>query len=287
MGCALAPGRPCMNLRIGLTGGRGALGRVLQAAWPGVDWRIFSGDVRDFDSVVQWIDGSEGIDAVLHLAAVVPTARVEGDPLVAFETNAGGTLHVMEALRRKANRPWVFLASTSHVYPASDRPLDETTPPAPSSLYGATKLEAEGIALAFARWYELPVCVGRIFSYTAPGQHESFLVPGLRKRIAAAAKGATLELRGARQVRDFVPAHSIASAVALLSEKRAEGIYNIGSGSGISIIDLARLIATSMGRTDVNFAAASTESGGLVADIHRLLDLGWEGSGSINEAIGG
>lgn len=248
-------------MKIGITGATGVLGRSVREHWPSVSWHPFTGDIRDLAAVRQWADVE--VDAVLHLAAIVPVTAVEADPGAAFDVNVRGTWNVMLSLR--ARDVWTFLASSSHVYS--------------SSLYGVTKMLAEKTAEALG-----PVCVGRIFSFSAPSQREPYLLPSLVRRISAAEPNAELVVRGGHNVRDFLTTRAIVSAIRTLYEHRATGVYDIGSGDGITVLDVARRLATRLGRTDLSIITHDEQSDSLVADASRLRSLGWNAS-SIDELL--
>jgi nucleoside-diphosphate-sugar epimerase len=73
------------------------------------------------------------LDGIFHFAAMVPTIEVDKDPLKAMRVNALGTLNLLEICRlrfSKENCPWIFVASTSHVYASSSEQqfVSETSP---------------------------------------------------------------------------------------------------------------------------------------------------------------
>lgn len=254
--------------RVGLTGPRGTLARVLQSCWPEVEWVAYQGDVLEFEALQRWASGAR-LDALLHLAAIVPTNRVEADPRRAFLVNVAGTVNVLEAVRC----PWVFLASSSHVYGSSPDPHSEDSALDPLSLYGKTKTSAEEWARVLSQRHGQKLCIGRIFSYTDPAQDASFLVPGLFRRIAAAPQ--QLEVFGLEGSRDFLSAREVARLIGELCQRQAEGTYNIASGQALTLRQLAQAIAHRLGRTDLELVDGGGASH-LLADISRLRALGIE-----------
>lgn len=270
--------------RIAITGATGVLGRAMTSHVRDVEWLPFAGDVRDLGTVRAWIEGARP-DAVLHLAAIVPVKRVEQSPHDAFAVNAGGTLNVVDAVRTIAPHAWLFVASTSHVYAPSAKPLAENANLDPISLYGATKLQAEQIALAYARHYALPVCVGRVFSFSSPAQSVDYFVPATVARIRSAAHGDALAIHGGRQLRDFLTTERIAAAVEVLLAQRATGVYNIASGVGTTLVDIAGQLAAKLGRDDLRITAAGDAAGALVADVSKLTALGWSPGNAVERLV--
>jgi nucleoside-diphosphate-sugar epimerase len=249
-------------MRIGLTGATGVLGQSVQRDWPGVSWHAFRGDVRDAAAVRTWADTD--LDAVLHLAAIVPVGRVTSDPGAAFEVNVRGTWNVLLALQGRGI--WTFVASSSHVHGVS--------------LYGVTKRLAEAAALGLG-----PACVGRIFSFSSPTQDPSYLLPGLLRRIDAADRGSTLVVSGGHNVRDFLTTRKIVDAIRVLHEHRVTGVVDIGSGEGVSVLDVARRLAARKGREDLRIVTEDEERTVLVAEPSRLHELGWNGRGAFEELL--
>jgi len=105
-------------------------------------WRI-EGDVTDLGQLEQVV-ADEGITGVIHLAALqVPFVRA--DPVAGAAVNVGGTVNVLEAVRRRGE------GMAPVVYASSIAALAEPPGAYPSTLYGVFKLANEGTA---ARYYE-------------------------------------------------------------------------------------------------------------------------------------
>ena len=107
------------------------------------NFELVQGDVRDIQSVVQ---SMRGIDAVIHLAAIVGDPACEENPQLAAEINRAATRMLVDVSRGHGVRRFLF-ASTCSVYGASDFLMDEHAQVAPISLYAQTKLDSEGILL--------------------------------------------------------------------------------------------------------------------------------------------
>lgn len=267
--------------RIALTGARGVLGRCLQAEWPEAEWMGFPGDIRDFSAVSAWLENAAPVDAIIHLAAIVPTGRVDADPLAAFQTNVGGTCNLLEAARLRQSHCWVFLGSSSHVYGSAPGLLAEDASLAPVSLYGRTKLQAEEWGHVYAERYGLSVCSGRIFSYSSSLQPTSYFLPALAGKIRKAPRSGRLEIPGIQGTRDFLRTRQITEAIRFLFEKRYSGIINIGTGKATKLHELAVGMRDSLGREDVEIIPLETGTAHLCADISKLRALGLDPSPDI------
>ncbi|MBI3299997.1 MAG: NAD(P)-dependent oxidoreductase [Elusimicrobia bacterium] len=264
-------------MRLAATGLSGVLGTALRARLKDVEWVEFTGDVREPKEVSDWYASAGRLDGLLHLAAVVPLREVEADLPNAVRVNVEGTCSVFDAVAKTAGTPpWTFLASTSHVYASSPGPLAETAPLGPANAYGRTKLQAEECARFYAARRPLDLCVGRIFSYSSERQPESYFVPAMIRKLAAAPRGARLEIPGIEGTRDFLTPELICRAIAAFIEKRAVGVYNIGTGSALSLKDIVTAIAARLGRNDLVIVPKAEGVVHLRADVSKLRGLGVE-----------
>lgn len=261
-------------MRIGITGSTGVLGSSLIDQWTDHEFIPFKSDISDLKSVKNWYDESGPFDAVIHLAALVPVDKVKADPLRAFNVNVTGTCNLLEAIRLKANRPWIFYCSSSHVYKNSTESLKESSPIDPVSLYGQTKAQGDKWCEIYRDQYQLDICVGRVFSYSSKKQPQAYFIPSMIKRIKEAPKGATLEVRGLHGTRDFLTPAQISEAIAFLFSKKVVGTFNIGTGESIKLLDLVDVLIKKLGREDIRINALKTDTNHLVADVNKLKEAG-------------
>lgn len=257
---------------VAVTGQRGVLGALVCSALAAGGARVqgYAGDVNDSQQLARWLSGLEARH-IFHFAARVPVATVEADPLAAYETNAIGTWNLCRALVLRGRPAWLFHCSTSHVYAPSDGgALAESAPTGPATWYGTTKLAAERIVTDVLTRSGVPWCIGRVFSYTHASQRPPYLVPSLRERIAALPPGGALELRNASAVRDLMDGAHVAEAILLLARAGATGTVNIGSGTPLSVREIALAVARQAGR-DLRVLGDDRDPGGaLVADTRQL-----------------
>jgi UDP-glucose 4-epimerase len=189
-------------------------------------------------------EACRGVDCVFHLAAIVSVARSMEKPLEVHEANATGTLVVLSAAREAEVKKLVY-SSTSAVYgdsPASPKP--EGSPAEPISPYGASKLAGEYYCEVFRRSYGLPAAVLRYFNVYGPGQDPRgdyaaviprFIAEVLRRRPPVIFGDGT-------QVRDFISVRDVVRANILAMQRDATGVFNIGSGDGTTILELAKAV---------------------------------------------
>ena len=108
----------------------------------------------------------------------------------------------------------------------------------PISKYGLTKLRAENYIIKIFNKNNIPYCISRIFSFTHKNQSDNFVVPSIMKKIDK--ENYTFE--NVNHYRDFISTKDICSAIRILFNHKARGIYNIGSGKKILISDLILLL---------------------------------------------
>jgi nucleoside-diphosphate-sugar epimerase len=129
-----------------------------RAAW-------VEGDLRDGAAASRLV---EGVDAVVHVAAVYRTA---GHPDSYYrEVNVGGTERLLEAAARAGVRRFVHTSTVGVHGHVRHPPADESSPMEPGDIYQVTKAEAEARALAFHRDRGLPVAVVRPAAIYGPGE---------------------------------------------------------------------------------------------------------------------
>ena len=165
--------------------------------------------------------------------------------------------------------------------------VESTTPLIPSSLYGVCKHSLQEILYSYSKENKLSSAWGRIFFLFGPGEHQdrlvSFVIKSLlNNKITPCSEGT--------QLRDFLYVEDVASAFVAILESDIEGPINIGSGKGVAIQSLVKMICEKMDKQDlVRFGEISTSSiepQKLVADITRLTkEVKWLPKHNLNTGI--
>src|SRR5438477_2468697 len=146
---------------------------------------IFPGDVRDETSVSELVRDA---DIVYHLAALIAIPYSYRSPSSYLDTNARGTLNVLEAARRSGT-PRIVCTSTSEVYgTARSVPIDESHPLQAQSPYSASKIAADKLAEAYHLSFGLPVVTLRPFNTYGPRQSARAVIPTIISQVAAGAR---------------------------------------------------------------------------------------------------
>ncbi len=195
-----------------------------------------------------------GIDAVYHLAAAVGVALIAKQPTQTIHRNIYPTQLLLDELRRQhlagTSIP-LFLASTSEVYGKNPKPMwnenddlvfGPTTKPRWS--YGASKAIDEFLCMACVREYGMKIIIGRFFNVVGPRQTGAYGMV-LPRFVDAAMKGNPLVVHDdGQQTRCFAHVSDVVHAVTTLMQSTDcfGRIYNIGSDTPVSILDMAKKV---------------------------------------------
>lgn len=229
---------------------------------PGVDRRSFSG-----------LLDRERPDVIFHLAAITFVPAAGDDPLRALDTNVSAAVRLVEAIRthRSAGTldPVLLVIGSAEQYGRHDAGalLDEESDQRPRTFYAATKCAQEAFALAAARAEGLKVIATRSFNHSGAGQAPEFLLPSLVRRARESAAGATVPIGNVEPVRDFLHVRDVVDAYISLVERGRPGeAYNVCSGEGVTVGDLA---AEVLARAGVAGALESDPA------LRRTVDVPW------------
>jgi UDP-glucose 4-epimerase len=214
------------------TGKHSNLAQVPQA-------EIVEGDLRDRAAVARAVNG---MNYVLHHAAMVSVPHSMSDPVSTDAVNVTGTLHVLEAARQ-AGVQRVVLASSCAVYGDNDElPLKEISQTRPLSPYAASKLTGEILCQTYYRAYGLPTVCLRYFNIYGPRQDPNgeyaAVIPKFAQRLKT---GQSPTVFGdGTQTRDFVHVSDVVRANLLACERDGAigQVLNVASGRGTSLLDL-------------------------------------------------
>jgi UDP-glucose 4-epimerase len=207
----------------------------------GLPVKFFIGDIRDSSLLEKSMNGTE---VVFHLAASVGNTRSIDHPLVDAEINVIGTLKMLELARRLHVRKVVFSSSAGIFGELKTLPIMENHPIEPDSPYGATKLCAEKLCLAYAKLYDLEAVCLRYFNVFGLNQrYDAYgnVIPIFAHRLIF---DEPITIYGdGEQTRDFINVADVASANLLAGLNRGvSGAFNLGSGAAITINHLAQMI---------------------------------------------
>jgi CDP-paratose 2-epimerase len=274
-------------------------------------------DVRDRDAMLRLVD-DVAPDLIVHAAAQPSHDLAAQRPFDDFDTNAVGTLNLLEGARRSCpETPFVFL-STNKVYgdapnelplveletrweyadPAHWEGIDETCRIDASmhSLFGASKTAADLLVQEYGRYFGLPTVCFRGAPLTGP-RHAAAELHGFLAYLALAAReGLTYRIYGykGKQVRDNIHSYDVCRAIVAFAESPRPGaVYNLGGGrpNSVSILEAIARLEELVGKPIATEYVDQARRGDhicYISDLRRFRSdyPDWEVTISLDEILG-
>jgi len=202
---------------------------------------FIEGDVRDATIVARATADSE---VIFHMAASVGNTRSIEDPIGDSEINVLGTLRLLEAARMHGVRKLVFSSSAGIFGELKTLPIGEDHPVEPDTPYGASKLGAEKLCLAYNKLYDIEVVCLRYFNvYGINQRYDAYgnVIPIFAHRMLR--REPVIIFDDGEQTRDFVNVRDVALANYKASlANGVSGSFNIASGTAVTINNLVKLM---------------------------------------------
>jgi UDP-glucose 4-epimerase len=242
---------------------------------------VIMGNICDFETI---FEAAQGIDYVLHLAALPSVPRSVTDPLTSNEVNINGTLFVLEASRRAGVKK-VVSSSSSSVYGESEElPKHEKLEPHPLSPYAVTKLTGEHYCRVYWELYKFPTVSLRYFNIFGPNQNpDSEYAAVIPKFISSIMNEQSPVVFGdGEQSRDFTYVDNAVDAnlLAATNDKIVGTEYNVACGGQFTLNELLKQLGKIMGQK-VKAKYDPPRAGDILhsyADISKLGALGFKPS---------
>jgi len=274
-------------------------------------------DIRDRSGVLKLLQELRP-DAVVHTAAQPSHDRAAAIPFDDFDTNAAGTLNLLEAVRCSClESPFVHL-STNKVYgdrpnsialqeletrwdyadPAYANGIDENFPIDQSkhSLFGASKLAADVMVQEYGRYFGMPSCCLRGGCLTGPNHSGVELHGFLSYLVRCNLEGSLYKVYGykGKQVRDNIHSHDVARFIEVFLEApRVAEVYNLGGGraNSCSIWEAFKIAEQFSGKEQLHDYVDENRIGDHICYISDLSKMRqhypqWDISISLHDTIG-
>jgi UDP-N-acetylglucosamine 4-epimerase len=277
------------------TGHQRNLDEVARLIPTGDRFRMIEGDIRD-RSCCQ--DAVNGVDFVLHQAALGSVPRSLADPLTTHDVNITGFLNVLDAARRAGVSRFIYAASSSTYGDSQELPKREENIGRPLSPYAVTKLANEIYASVYARNYGFNATGLRYFNVFGPRQDPNGAYAAvIPKWIAAMMTNDKVTINGDGQTsRDFCyVANAVQANVrAALAGDEAQGeVYNVAVGERTSLIELFSLLVGTLERHQVHYGLEPVMADFRAGDVRHSLAsidkarrlLGYEPTHRIHEGL--
>ena len=294
-----------------VTGGAGFIGSHLAEALIGRGQRVrvvdslITGKRRNLDHLagVEFLEGDlaerdvavravEGMDYVLHQAAIPSVPRSVKDPVTSNRANIDASLNVLVAARDAGVKRLVYAGSSSAYGNTPTLPKHEDMPPNPLSPYALQKLVAEQYCQMFTRLYGFETVTIRYFNVFGPRQDPGSPYSGVISLFATA----LLERRqpviygDGGQTRDFTYVANVVDGVLRACEapQAAGEVINVATGGRISLNDLLKTMNRIVG-TDIEAVYREAREGDVrdsqadVSKARRL--LGYEPTVGLEDGL--
>jgi len=223
--------------------------KTLQTDTPGMsDVKIWVADMTLPEATRQVVAMSQP-DLIIHLAAQSSVSVSWKDPLGTLDVNAGGVIHLLEAVRSEKITPRVVLVGSGEQYGIvhpEDIPIREECLFRPVNPYAVSKVTQDLYGYQYFVAYGLPILRARPFNHFGPRQTSTFVIANFARQIALIEVARTepvLSVGNLEVWRDFLPVDDVVAAYLAIAEQGKPGeAYNIGSGQARSIKEILDLL---------------------------------------------
>ena len=255
-------------------------------AWPA--FQLIRSDLLNLEALRAAVEGK---DIVFHLAAHADVRYGTQHPRRDLEQNTIATHNLLEAMRASGVARIVF-ASTGSVYGEPDVfPTPENCPfPVQTSLYGASKLAAEGLISAYSSGFRLSAVIFRFVSILGERYTHGHVFDFFRKLRT---NPATIEVLGnGRQQKSYLYVKDCVDAI-VTAARSANGevkVYNLGADEYCTVDESLGWICDELGVTPARQYTGGDrgwigDSPFIFLDCSRIRELGWQPSVCIREAV--
>ena len=240
-------------------------------------------DVTKAESLIKLYDYE--FDHIFHLAGFTNIRQGITNPLLDFNINTKGTINLIEIFRKKNIKSFNYVSSVSVLSSSNILPLNENAIYGPTTPYAASKMSSEAFLLAYAKCYNMPIKIIRLFNVYGPNRHGLVVNDFINKLIKNPKQ---LEILGdGSQIRDFLYVSDAVNGLELIAIKGLKGnIYHLGSGIPLSIMGLAIKIIDNMNLKNVKISTNNINYKGefikWYADISKIVDLGFSPKVELN-----
>jgi len=240
------------------------------------------GDVFDSERLLE-VMREHGVSKVVHMVGLASIPDCRANPDASFRLNVSSVHSVLEAMRVSDVEQLVF-PSTAAVYGDVEKPrVTEGVEAKPTSIYGWHKSAAEALIRGYARDYGVKATILRIFNVYGDFLMEQGVISTFVRR---ALEGKPLIVNGGDQLRDFVHLNNVVEAfIRCLGNPAAyQKTINVGSGVGVSISEIARMVHETFPHTEVVYNSLENGEYSIFADISEMRNI--LGGETLNPRVG-
>lgn len=231
-----------------------------------------------------------GHDAVVHMASFIEVSESVKKPVEFTENNIVGTIKLLEAMKNSRVKKIIFSSSACVYGIPKNLPITEDDPlGVQENPYGITKVTMEQFCMLYHKLYGFDVTILRYFNPYGPGELHSPETHAIPNFIKAALTKQPIPLywKGSH-VRDFIYIEDLAQAHIITLPLSGLHIYNVGTETGVKVIDVVKKIFALVG-----YDTPIDDKGKRKGDVPELVassekikkELGWSAKVSLEEGL--
>lgn len=256
---------------------------------------VHSVDLTDKNQVFQ-LFSLEHFTHIYHLAAFADVGSSFEQTEKVLENNLKLQYNTLEAHRQLQPQAKLLMIGSAMEYDLisnpPDSPINESHPLGPVSPYAVSKVFQDLLSLSYYYSYQANIIRVRPFNHTGERQTENFVIPSFAKQIVEVERGQKSEIRvgNLEAIRDFSDVKDIVEAYVLLMDKGQIGeVYNLGSGKGIKIEQVLKMMINLSG-LDIPIIADESrlrqkDVPAVIADISKIQNLGFSPTHPLDETL--
>lgn len=228
------------------------------------DFSLIEGDIRDLKTCLK---AAEGVDIILHQAALGSVPRSIKDPITTNDVNIGGFLNMLVASRDCGVKRMVYAASSSTYGDSKEMPKVEDRIGKPLSPYAVTKYVNELYASVFAQTYKMELVGLRYFNVFGPRQDPfgayaaviPLFIKNLKSGTSPVVNGDGSFSRDFTYVANVVQANQLAATIN--TPEAVNTVYNVACGARTTLNELVEALKDSLKEYDPSIAKVSINYG--------------------------
>jgi nucleoside-diphosphate-sugar epimerase len=273
-------------LRVLVTGGSGFIGQRLVRRLEKHGHHVLNIDPVVGKSLFDSTDEMKAFDphGVFHLAAYIDIVWCAEHRDETWKLNVEGTRRLLEMFDGENLEHFTFMSSAAVYGYASDEPMNEESELLPGNVYAQSKATGELLVEDFAVLNpDTKATVARLFNPLGGGSLDTQILPRMIQSIKS---GEEITVANPNFKRDYIWVGDAVRAIMAASE--CGGTYNVGTGIGTSISDLALYLSRASGdgvHIRIDASRERPDDGHIVSDPGRLLEIGWKPKVTVEEAV--
>ena len=265
--------------KIVITGGKGLLGSNFYIKYK-KKYNIirYPNRIEHFSKFQKWLK-NKNFDYFIHFAALTKGESIKRKKSLNL-INVKSTLNLINTIKKKNIRDFKYFLfiSSSHVYGASSKKINEKQKTSPNNSYGFSKKKVEDYILKNREKYNFKIGIARVFNVTGPKQKLGNFVPDMKKKIEK-----NNFINNVNQYRDFIHIDDVMESIILLIKKNFDKPINISSGKKINLIQVCKIINQNFIKKKITFG--KKRGSDLYGDNKLLKSIGKTRFKNINQII--